>query len=352
MDHLPCVLRIHGGPVASSTVPGGAIVSASSLRGIMEIGWSYGISKMGSAGAQAAGLKRRLRRERVNCVLANFGPSGVSLMQPCEQLGIPLIVHFHGYDAHRKEAVSKNADGYRRLGEKAAAIIAVSQGMLEALVDLGIPREKIHLLRCGVDTRHFSEKEGFPEVPLFFGVGRFVEKKAPYLTLVAFAKALTRLGRAKLVLAGTGELLEATRNLSVVLGIEDCVEFPGVLTPEEVGKLMKESTAFVQHSIEPQVGPSAGDREGTPVAVLEAMLTGVPVISTSHAGIGEVIENNRTGLLVNERDVEGMAEAMVRVGQSAELARSLGIAARVQALSNHTSEIYLDGLRRILGSCI
>lgn len=129
-----------------------------------------------------------------------------------------------------------------------------------------------------------------------------------------------------------------------------CVAFPGALPHEAVVSYMREATAYVQHSLEPLVGPAAGDREGTPVAVLEAMMSGLPVISTRHAGIGEVIEHGRTGLLVDERDVDGMAEAMVKVGASREYAASLGEAARAEALAKYTADHYINSLKHVLAS--
>jgi glycosyltransferase involved in cell wall biosynthesis len=220
--------------------------------------------------------------------------------------------------------------------------------MAKALMVLGIPESKIHLTRYGVDPARFEEKSVHATNPVFFGVGRFVDKKAPYLTLLAFAKAREHLPEAKLILGGTGELLEATRNIALALHLGDSVEFPGVLPPEAVATRMRGATAFVQHSLEPAAGPAAGDREGTPVAVLEAMMTGLPTISTRHAGIGEVIEHNRTGLLVEERDVDAMAEAMVTLATSPGLAARLGKAARAEALAKYTADHYLNSLRKVL----
>jgi glycosyltransferase involved in cell wall biosynthesis len=307
-----------------------------------------GVERTRWEGPQTAELARRLRRHKVDRVLANFGPTGVALLPACQKASVPLVVHFHGFDAHTRSVTDHFGEQYRKLGREAAAVIAVSHGMVAALAELGVPREKIHLTRYGVDASRFAAKATFPEVPLFFGVGRFVEKKAPYLTLLAFANARKRLPGAKLVLGGDGELWETTRNMAAALELGESVEFPGVMSPDAVAATMQSATAFVQHSIEPAVGPSAGDREGTPVAVLEALMTGLPVISTRHAGIGEVVEHERTGLLVEERNVDGMAEAMSRVGASQDFAAALGRAARQVALANYGAEHYVGSLKRIL----
>jgi glycosyltransferase involved in cell wall biosynthesis len=121
-----------------------------------------------------------------------------------------------------------------------------------------------------------------------------------------------------------------------------------VLKPDEVADELQGATAYVQHSIVPKHGPSSGDCEGTPVSVMEAMVSGVPVISTRHAGIAEIIEHGRTGWLVEERDIDGMADAMVQIAQSQELAREMGQRARVAALGSFTADRYISDLSRIL----
>jgi glycosyltransferase involved in cell wall biosynthesis len=80
------------------------------------------------------------------------------------------------------------------------------------------------------------------------------------------------------------------------------------------------------------------------------MMTGLPVIGTRHAGIGEVIEHGVTGLLVDERDVEGMAAAMARVIESPAEAGRMGAAGRRHALDHHTSSRYVQQLRNVLES--
>ena len=353
MERLPCVLRIHGEPVANETIPGGPISPLSSPRGWMETAWAIGIERDGWWGAQTAELARRLRSAAPDALLANYGPTGVALLPVCKKVQMPLIVHFHGYDAHMIRVTRKHQENYRLLGNRAAAVIAVSHGMAQALGAMGIPEGKIHLLRYGVDPEQFSQgihSAGLP--PRFFGAGRFTDKKAPYLTLLAFSKAREHLPDAKLILAGTGELLETVKNLASALKLGDSVEFRGVLQPDDVAHEMRNATAFVQHSLEPACGESAGDREGTPVAVLEAMMSGLPVISTRHAGIAEVVEHGRTGLLVEERDVDGMAAAMVTLAKDRGLAFSYGVAGREKAMEQYSAERYASELTNVIRSAI
>ena len=348
MERLPCVLRIHGEPVASETVPGGAIQPLKNPRGLVDTLLEFGIGGRCREGPQSRELGRRLRKARISVILANYGQTGCALMPICRELNIRLVVHFHGYDAHMASVLRDYRDRYSDLGKSAEAIIAVSEKMRSALLNYGIPAEKIHLVRYGINPTLFPEKQKVSSPPLFFGVGRFTDKKAPYLTLLSFKHALERFPQATLVLAGDGDLWEATRNMAHALGIEHAVTFPGSISPSEVAGYMQQATAFVQHSIVPRHGPKAGDSEGTPVAVTEALMTGVPVIATRHAGIGEVVQHGKTGLLFEERDTVGMADAMVALAGDRDLAERMGKAARLDALSKYTSSHYISALEDAL----
>lgn len=351
MERLPCVMRVHGGPVASETIPGGPIHPLRSPHGIIDAAIEYAIGNRARAGLQQRELLRRLRRCNTTSILANYGPTGVALLPVAKQLGIPLAVHFHGYDAYTHSLTEKHSSSYAHLAREAAAVIVVSQHMADQLGTLGFSAKQLHLIRYGVDESRFRTKSQAPESPVFFAAGRFVDKKAPYLTLLAFQKTHQVLPHARLILAGTGELLETTRNLAAALGLHDAVDFPGILSPEEVAAHMRHATAFVQHSITPRVGPATGDSEGTPVAILEAMMSGIPVISTRHGGIPEVLRNGETGFLVEERDFDAMANAMTHLATHPQLAANMGAQARNDALQHHTATQYIHQLSQILGSC-
>jgi glycosyltransferase involved in cell wall biosynthesis len=229
-------------------------------------------------------------------------------------------------------------------------VVVVSELMAESVVAAGIPRAKVRLLRYGVDSTQFKSRTRPPRQPVFLGVGRFVDKKAPNVTVMAFKEVHRRFPNSRLVLAGDGLLLESTQNLAAALGLGGAIEFPGTLTTDEVAERMGAATAFVQHSLTPQVGPSAGDCEGTPVAVLEAMMSGLPVVATRHAGIGEVIDHGRNGFLVEERDVQAMSNAMIRLAASPETSEWMGRAARKDAMELYCAETYTENLQRILES--
>ena len=146
--------------------------------------------------------------------------------------------------------------------------------------------------------------------PIFLAVGRFVAKKGPLQTLEAFRRCLQKAGSlqaAELWMIGEGPLLPLAQRYVEQHRLQRQVRFEGAGSQAIVAERMREVRAFVQHS---QVAPD-GDSEGSPVAVMEAQLSGLPVVATRHAGIPEVVVDGSTGLLVDEGDVAGMAEAML-----------------------------------------
>ena len=89
--------------------------------------------------------------------MAEYGPIGVALLGACELVRIPLVVHFHGYDAYVDRVLEEHREGYRLLFDRAAAIIAVSQDMVHQLIRLGASADRVMHVSYGVDSTLFAE---------------------------------------------------------------------------------------------------------------------------------------------------------------------------------------------------
>lgn len=289
-------------------------------------------------------LYRFFRRHRVQAVLAEYGPTAVACLAACRRLDLPLIAHFHGFDAYRHSVVEEHAAGYRQLFDQAAAVIGVSRHMCSRLLELGANPERLYHNACGADLDTALQAQPGQAPPEFIMVGRLVEKKAPLLTLLAFSRVVQAVPEARLQIIGDGALLAASQQLVRALGLTDRVQLHGAQDHEAVAAALQRARCFVQHSV---VAPD-GDREGTPVAVLEAMAMGLAVVATRHGGIEDVVEHGVTGWLGAEYDVDAMAEAMVRIAQQPDLAATIGQQARQHALQHHTSEHSMNRLNRIL----
>lgn len=288
-------------------------------------------------------LAARLRSVEADVLLAEYANTGEEMDAVSERAGVPYVVHFHGYDAYRPRYLEQY-DGYQRIFKGAAALVVVSRHMQQQLISLGAPPEKVVYNCYGVDVDQFHPNDGIPSVPHFVAVGRFTPKKAPLSTLAAFRAVLAERPEARLTMAGDGVLLAECRNMVREAGMEHAVSLPGRSSPTEVSALLRSALAFVQHSV---VAPD-NDHEGTPLAVLEAMACALPVVSTYHAGIPDVVEHGVRGMLGGEHDVTAMAANMIHLIDDPVNAAAMGRAGRAYVEQHHLVEESVAALQRIL----
>lgn len=307
---------------------------------LRELGW-------GTDAIRRRALARFLRREGVDAVLAEFANHAAGLVEGCRAARVPLVVHFHGFDAFRSELLRQKADDYRTLFTHAAAIVAVSHDMERQLVRLGAPPARVHWAPCGVDASALSVGDPAATPPTFVAIGRFVDKKGPHLTLLAFREVVRAAPESRLVMIGDGPLLTACRTLAAQLGLDGAVELRGALPHAGALAALRGARAFVQHSV-----VSGGDSEGTPVAVLEASACGVPVVATDHAGIADVVAHGASGYLVPEGDVTGMAAHMLTLARDPALAARMGQHARERVLERYATDVSIARLWQVLAAAI
>jgi glycosyltransferase involved in cell wall biosynthesis len=288
-----------------------------------------------------------LFRGQTDVVLAEFGPTGVAVMEACRQLDLPLFVHFHGFDISVRSVLEQYGADYSLMFRQAAGLIAVSRAMQRRLIEMGAPPARVHYNPCGVDCESFGGGDPSEAPPRVLAVGRFVEKKGSRLTLSAFAEVLRQCPEARLRMIGDGHLLAECRSLSRRLSIDHAVTFLGRQPHHVVAEEMRRARLFAQHSIE----AASGDSEGTPVSILEAGASGLPVVATQHGGIPDVVIDNETGLLVEEQDVAGMARQILRLLRDPALAKSFGRAARRHVCARFSAARSINHLWTIIQGC-
>jgi glycosyltransferase involved in cell wall biosynthesis len=132
---------------------------------------------------------------------------------------------------------------------------------------------------------------------------------------------------------GAGPLFIAAQHYIQAFRLENRVTLHGVTPNDEVLRLMKRADVFIQHSV---TCPETGDEEGMPVAILEAMAYGLPVVSTFHAGIPEAVVDGKTGFLVEEGDTQSMADRILDLASQPALRVSVGGAGRARVETNFT----------------
>ena len=285
-----------------------------------------------------------LEKNKIDVVLVEYGTTAEIYLEPIQRLNLPLIIHFHGYDASKKRIIRAN-NNYRNSFNYANYVIAVSKKMYQDLLTLGCPQSKLVLNPYGPHPDFFKVNPLFNNNQ-FIAVGRFVNKKAPYYLLLSFAEVVKEFPNAQLIIAGKGELWETCNNLCAVLGLEKNVTLPGIVSPEQFQAHLSESLAFIQHS----VIAKDGDSEGTPVAILEACAAGLPVISTYHAGIPDVVIEGYNGFLVEEHDYKAMAIKIKEILNEKEIAIRMGENSRKRIHDNFKLERHINQLDELIKS--
>ena len=251
-------------------------------------------------------LDRLLRTTRSYDVLhAHFGPVGESFRFARELWQAPLLVSFHGYDfctIPRREG----RDVYQRLFAAADRITvnsAYTQGELERLQ---CPVQKLYRLPVGLDSREFEFRPRAPSGPVrFITVARLVEIKGHEYCLRALAQVRAFHPNVYYDIVGDGPWRGKLEALSNDLGLTNCVRFHGAVGTETVRSLLQQAHLFMLCSVTVD-----GAQEGQGLALQEAQACGLPVIATRHGALPEGLREGESGLLVPERDVPALAQAM------------------------------------------
>jgi glycosyltransferase involved in cell wall biosynthesis len=286
-------------------------------------------------------------------VHAHFGRGGALALPIARALGVPLVVHYHGGDATKDKHYRRGLVPtiYQRrlaaLQRDAALIVCVSDFIRDRLLARGFPPEKLLVHRYGVELAGMADdhQSDAPTDPCLLFAGRFVEKKG----IGFLIEAMRRLGREgrdlRLTLIGDGPIAgELKRAAADVPNIS----FPGWIPNHELRLRMRGALAVCVPSIE----AASGDAEGLPNVVIEAMAAGAPVVATHHAGIGEAVEDGRTGLLVPSGDVTALTAALRRLVDEPGTARAMGAEARRVALDKFDAMAQSRRLEAILEDVI
>jgi len=241
------------------------------------------------------------------------------------------VVTFHGYDATRLARSEYWQRKYREMWPHTAAVAGVSEHICTKLRQLGAPASKLHKMSNGVNPSKFqysnpADRFDGKNVECLF-VGRLVEKKAPLVLVRAFqaaAKLVAPTLHLALHVVGDGPLMPQLREYVTAQGMADLVHIHGALDHEDVRSLFARVHLYVQHSVTAE----DGDQEGQPVSLIEASACGLPIVSTRHSGIADVVVGGMTGLLVEENDFESMGRKIAYLAAQPEKWGEMGLRGR------------------------
>lgn len=247
--------------------------------------------------------------------IAHFGPAGVTAAK-LRELGVirgKIATIFHGIDISSRDVLNHYTPEYQQLFRRGDLMLPISDLWAGRLQKMGCPREKIAVSRMGVDMTRFSPRPvKAPATPLeIISVARLTEKKGLHVAIEA-CRQLKEQGVAfRYRILGIGPWERRLRTLIEQYQLEDVVEMPGFKPSHEVKAILDDADVFLL----PSVTGADGDMEGIPVALMEAMAVGIPVVSTLHSGIPELVEADKSGWLVPENDARALAQRLAAFSQ-------------------------------------
>lgn len=283
----------------------------------------------------------------------HFGPNG-DLAAMLKDLGAfkgKVVTTFHGEAGYTREKKYRSEKAYKNKGYNVLFSIGdlflpMSEKEKENLINLGCDPRKIVVHRMGIDTKrfqftHFKPTNG-KNIQLL-SVGRLVEKKGFEYGIRFVAKIVNKYPKIEYKIAGDGPLRNQLQTVINNLGLEEKVKILGSKTQEEIVELIKGANFLLA----PSVTSRDGDTEGIPVVLMEAMACGLPVLSTQHTGIPELIQDGKSGFLVPEREINALVEKLERLLEDSDLCVEMARAGRDRIEKYHDIDKLNDRLAKL-----
>jgi glycosyltransferase involved in cell wall biosynthesis len=293
----------------------------------------------------------------ISLIHAHFGPNGVYALPLSKAMNIPLVVTFHGFDATvrtREQFLHGGLFGIRylfglpRLKQKASRVIAVSKFLESRLLCMGFSESAIKQHYIGVDLARFVPIEADSRSLDIVCVGRLTAAKGIEELIRAFSRISHRFPESRLRLIGEGSERRAYEELVSSLEMNDRVVFEGTMTHERVAAIVSCCAVNVLAS---KTGAN-GWQEAFGLASIEAAAAGLPSIVSSNGGLPETVEDEVTGLVIREGNIDELADSLSILLSDSSLRERLGTAGRERVLKQFDlhkqtaklEDIYMEAL--------
>lgn len=238
-----------------------------------------------------------------------YYPDGVAAALLARKFGKPLAITARGTDLN---LIPQHALPRRMIqwaARQADASIGVCAALMEVLRGWGISENKLHVMRNGVDLQRFSpidpmlarQRTRLGAGPVLLSVGHLIERKGHHLAVEAMPRILREHPQARLVIVGEGEERARIEATAQRLGVADHVQLQGAVPNTELAMWYSAADALIL----------ASSREGWANVLLESMACGTPVVATRIWGTPEVVASDTVGRLVDRRDGDAIAQAVL-----------------------------------------
>ncbi|MBE9029767.1 glycosyltransferase [filamentous cyanobacterium LEGE 11480] len=293
--------------------------------------------------AEACVLKGWLQREGVRHIHVHFGTNSTMVAMLCRALGGPT----YSFTVHGPEEFDRvTGIGLKAKIKHAAFVVGISSFGRSQLYRWCNHSEwdKLHIVHCGVDDAYLTQPVGtIPEAPNLVCVGRLCEQKGQLLLVEAIRRLVAEGVPCHLTLVGDGEHRGPIETLIQQHQLQNHIKITGYATGDQVQKYILNSRAFVL--------PSFG--EGLPVAIMEALALGRPVVTSYIAGIPELIKPGQNGWLVPAGDVDTLVGALRQVlSTGIDQLEQMGQRGAEAVAQEHNVHTEAQKLKRLFDTCL
>jgi colanic acid/amylovoran biosynthesis glycosyltransferase len=265
---------------------------------------------------------------------------GVAMLRLKERLEIPLVTTFYGADATQLPRDPHWRESYQELFRAGELFLVEGSAMRRQLLELGCHESKVVVQRLGIPLDSFQFLPRQPDASGRIRVlmaATFRQKKGIPYALQAIERVRERYPNVEATLIGdtagkAGDDDEKHKILPILSRLGRAVNWIGLRSYDEYITALKEHHIFLSPSLTADDGDSEG---GAPVSLIEAQATGMPIVSTRHADIPEIVLDGRSGLLSPERDLDALVSNLERLVANPDLWADMGRAGREHVEANH-----------------
>jgi len=308
--------------------------------------WLYNQASKRFSGINPA-LRTIFKDQNIGLIHAHFGPNGVYALNIKKYFNIPVVTSFYGYDLSNYSTIKKWKRGYEVLFMEGDIFLVEGLCMKSKLAALGCPEEKIEIQRLGIPLDQIDfiprqPKKDKERTILIFS-GRFVEKKGIIYALMAMRELIKTYSNLELHLIGDGPLRQEIKEFIKTNNMDNYVKLSGFLSYSDYLKKMQNGDIFVHPSITASDGETEG---GAPMVILEAQAMGMPVVSTLHADIPNIVVPGKSALLSEEGDYAALAKNIAYLLENQETWIEMGRAGRMFVDTYHNIEKEVEALEK------
>jgi len=265
----------------------------------------------------------------VRVLHAHFGYTGSQVLSVKHKTGLPLVTTFYGEDISVLPKIENWSKAYLKLFEQGDLFLVEGPHMKQRLLEIGCPSEKADIQRIAIHLKKYPFRQRFPKgkgerVRLLF-CGTFREKKGLKYALDAVRHAHSRYSHLEFRIIGDGELRSQVEQTIDRGHMRPYTKLLGFQTHKSMINEMESADFFIHPSVTGKNGDTEG---GAPTTILEAQACGLPILSTTHADIPNIVVSGKSALLAPERDTEALCDNLCLLLNEPERWKQMGICGR------------------------